>query len=211
MSEDIKIKNEPNKQDSEVKHIGNTVGGTVDAASLSRIVAEAVAEALKAAIPAAAIGIQQAQFTAAEKVREAQVREVMRKTKRCPLCGLAETACGGAWAKDKEGKDIIEYDAAGLPKYNWALNHTKEYVGPKDDNLFRWFQGVIVNGVRFLSDYPGHKILIPIKSDIMTQVSMWEQNEKDLLQKRTAHGMGMGNAGPGGVQRAQNQNFLGWR
>lgn len=187
----------------------NTVN-SIPASDVSKLIAEAVAEALKVAIPAAAIGIQQAQMAASNKSREQAVRELEKKLKRCPICALPESCCGGAFKKDAEGKDIVEKDANGATKYNYELNHVKEYVGPKDENLFRWFQGVIVNGVRFLADYPGHKQWIPRKSDILTTVNAWEANEKELSQKRTAEGMGVGSVGPGGARKG-NQNFLGWR
>lgn len=192
---DIKIKNEPNEP----------VNAT---AEFQKALKEAVAEALKVAIPAAAVGITQAQNSSAKEQREMMVREAMRKTKRCPICNQPESACGGAWPKDEKGNAIETRKADGTEDYSYNLNHELAYVGPKDDNLFKWFQGLIVNGHRYLSDYPGHKIWIPKKSDILTQVNAWEQNEKDLMQKRTAEGQGM-SVGPGGVKRS-NQ-YVGWR
>jgi hypothetical protein len=217
----INVKNEPNNMKDPrptpptdsmaVKHLGNTVDKvslTPDA--VSKMIADAVAEALKVAIPAAAVGIATAQGQAAEKSRETIIRETMRRTKRCPVCALPETACGGAFEKDKDGKDIIELNADGSQKQKPELNHIKAYVGPSDANLFRWFQGFTISGVRFLSDFPGHKIWIPKKSDILTNVNYWEQDQKDLLQKRTAEGMGAGSIGPGGAQPG-SQKFIGWR
>lgn len=208
----VPIKNEPKKEDTEVTHIGNTVSGMVPAASLASMVKDIVAEVLKAAIPATAIGINQANQMATQQAREALAREIMRKTKRCAICGQPETACGGPWQKDAKGDDIVKLKPDGTMDYNYTLNHTKEYVGPKDDNLFRWFQGVFVNGVRYLSDYYNHKIWIPRKSDILTQTNMWEQNEKDLLQKRQAWGQGAGSIGPQGqVMNRGSSQYVGWR
>lgn len=208
MTDKLPIKNEPStlKTEEQVRHLGNTV----PTSDMSRLIAEAVAEALKVAIPAGIVGIEQARSGADNKAREAVVREMMRRTKRCPICGQPETACGGAFKKDKDGNDIVEHNEDGSLKYNYQLNHTQEYVGPKDENLFKWFQGIRVNGVRYLSDHWGHRVWIPRKSDILTSISAWEQNEKELSQKRSAEGMGMGSVGPGGVVK-QGQGAIGWR
>lgn len=190
-----------------VQMMPNTVG-TIDPASMASIVASAVAEALKVGIPAAAVGINQAQYQAAEKVREGQIREIMRRTKRCAVCGQQETACGGPWKKDSSGNDIVARGADGSLEYDWALNHDKAYVGPQDANLTKWNPGIRINGVLYKSDHFGQTVLIPKKSDILTQIAHWEQNEKELMQKRTAEGQGMV-LGPGGSSRPQQA--IGWR
>lgn len=195
------VKNEPPKQPN-----------MVSASEMSTIIAQAVADALKVAIPAAAIGINAANAQANDKNKAAMIREVMRRTKRCPICGLSETACGGAWSKDAEGKDIEKRHADGSPDYNYELNHIRAYAGPTDPNLFKWFQGMKVNGVRFLPDYFGHRQWIPKQSDILTQVNAWEADQHDQMQRRTAEGMGAGAIGPnGGIMHRGNQNAVGWR
>lgn len=206
------IKNEPVKQSEEtqIRAIPNNVGPVISAAEVSSLIANAVAEALKVAIPAAAVGINQANIESQGKTREAAVREAVRRTQRCPICAQPVTACGGAWERDKEGKEIIKLKEDGSPNYTPELNHMKAYIGPKDPNLFKWYQGERVNGVRYLSDYPGHQIWIPKKSDILTSINAWENNEHDLMQKRTAEGQGVGVVGPGGATRT-NQNAIGWR
>lgn len=205
------IKNEPGK-DTEVTHIGNTTSGMVSSAAFATMMKDVVAEVLKAIVPATIVGTKQAELEAQRQSREALARDIMRRTKRCAICGQPETGCGGAWKKDAKGEDIIKLKPDGSFDYDFELNHVKEYVGPKDENLFRWFQGLILNGVRYLSDYPGHKIWIPKKSDILTQVNMWEQNEKDLLQKRSAWGQGAGSIGPQGqVLNKGSSQFIGWR
>lgn len=210
----VNIKNEPLKdtkvenKDSKVTIVPTTTG-TVDSAALARIVADAVAEALKVSIPAAAVGINQANMQAQNTAREAQIRELMRKTKRCAVCGQPETACGGPFKKDALGLDVVEKNEDGSVKYNHELNHEKAYVGPKDANLMKWNPGIRVNGILYKSDNYGQTLWIPKKSDILTQIAAWEQNEKELMQKRTAHGQGMTmmpGGGSGGVQPA-----IGWR
>lgn len=185
--------------------------GVVTNAQMAKIISEAVAEALKVAIPAAAVGINAAQTQANDASLKGRIREAERRTKRCPICALPESACGGAFAKDAKGDDIVTRNEDGSLKWEPSINHVKHYCGPQDESLFKWFQGVIIKGVRFLSDHYGHLIWIPKKSDIPTLINAWERNEKDLSQKRSAEGNGMGYASAGGVVARSNQPAIGWR
>lgn len=208
----LNVKNEPpkenkvdNKDTIQNKVTDPNASGTVDMRQLSRLMSEAVAEALKVAIPAAAVGINQGNMQAANQAREAQVRELMRKTKRCAVCGQPETACGGAFKKAADGSDIIERDSEGAIVYDYALNHERAYVGPKDANLMKWNPGIRVNSILYKSDQYGQLIWIPKKSDILTQISAWEDNEHSLMQKRTAQGQGMS------PHMGVPQPAIGWR
>ncbi len=200
------------KEDTTVTTLKNvTESGTVTNAQMSKIIGDAVAEALKIAIPAAAVGINQANMAATNEGRAKLVKEAMKRTQRCHICGLPVSACGGAFARDAQGNEKIERDANGIVKLEPSVNHIKYYCGPKDDSLFRWFQGVMIGGVRFLSDYVGHQIWIPIKSDIPTLINNWERNEKELSHKRQAEGNGAGAVLPGGQVVRGSQNAIGWR
>ena len=209
MSNEVPVKNAPES----VTLKGNNVeSGTVSARDLSEIVAKAVAEALKVAIPAAAVGINEAQRIASEKTTAMKIREVMRKTKRCPVCMQPETACGGPFAKDEAGNDIAQKNADGSLKYQPELNHTREFVAPKDESLRRRYDGQRVNGICYHSQAQGHLIWIPKKSDIMTELNKFERNERDLLQQRMAEGQGAGFVGPQGQAfHHGNPNAIGWR
>lgn len=180
-------------------------------AQISKMISDAVAEALKVAIPAAAVGINQANLAAQEMSREKLTRDVKRKTQRCPICLQPVSACGGAFAKDKDGKDIIEKNADGTIKYEPSLNHVKAFVNYRDESLRRHFDAIWVNGIPYKS-FHGEAIWIPKKSDILTQVNMAENNEKELLQKRSAEGTGAGSIGAQGqlIHRG-NPNAIGWR
>lgn len=139
---------------------------------------------------------------------EAVVREQLKKRKRCEVCNLPINACGGAYAVDANGKPLELKD--GQPVINPKLNHIKVYVGPRDEDYFQWFQGVIISGVRFLSDFHGHMIWIPKKSDILTIVNNWERNEKELSRRRQGAGKGMKSAFGSG-QNVGFQGAIGWR
>lgn len=177
---------------------------------MAKMISNAVAEALKVAIPAAAVGISNAQTLAANTTQEKRIREAMKKVQRCPICLLPVSACGGAFKADSDGNPIIKLDDNGGQIYEPSVNHIKYFCGPKEDSLFKWFQGVIINGVRFLADYQGHVQWIPKKSDIPTIISNWEKNEKELSQKRQAEGNGSTNRSIGGSMGGNGQ-AIGWR
>lgn len=177
---------------------------------LAKMMSNAIAEALKLAIPAAAIGINQANQSASNKSREQQIREIQKKIQRCPICLLPVSACGGAFARDNDGNEIVKTDKNGGPIYSPEINHVKFVCAPHDESLFKWFQGVIVNGVRFLADYQGHVQWIPKKSDIPTIISNWERNEKELSQKRQAQGNGRSQRSIAGTQGGTGE-AIGWR
>lgn len=199
---DVPTKVEPKKEEQPQSSLNN--------AQVAKMIADAVAEALKHAIPATAVAINQANMAANNTAQAKLVAAVQKKLKRCPICLLAESACGGPFALDKEGNAIIEKYEDGSVKYDPGVNHMRYYVGPKDDNLRRHFDAVWVNGVPFKSFNPGQLVWIPKKSDIPTIVSHWEKNEKELSQKRVAEGNGAGAVGPGGVHPGY-QGALGWR
>lgn len=193
------VKNEPLKS------------GSVAAGDLSRIVAEAVAEALKAAIPAAAVGINEAQRQANDRISNAKVQLAVRKFARCALCGQPKTACGGEWKMGPDGIEIKKFDASGAPLYDVDENHIRAYVGPNDHSLWKHYDGQRVNGVVYKSPAPGVGILIPKKSDILTDVNRWERNEKEQAQGRNGMGMGAGYVGPTGQVVAGSPAAIGWR
>lgn len=177
---------------------------------VSKMISNAVAEALKIAIPAAAVGINQANWSAQQQNQERITRDVRRKTQRCPICLQPVSACGGPFPKDETGKDIEAKNEDGTPKYEPSLNHIKAFVNFKDESLRKHFDAIWINGVPYKS-FRGEAIWIPKKSDILTQVNMAENNEKELLQKRSAEGQGAGAIGPGGIQHRGNPNAIGWR
>lgn len=187
-------------------------GNKLPAKDVSQLIADSVAEALKIAIPAAAVGINKAQSAATQNDREKMVRMANLRTQRCAICNLPESACGGPYELDADGLKIIKKDKDGNPLYTPTANHIRFVCAPKDEYLFKWFQGVIIRGVRFLSDYPNHAIWIPIKSDIPTMINAWERNEKELSQRRQAEGQGAGAVGPNGERmHGGNNNAIGWR
>jgi hypothetical protein len=147
---------------------------SMSAEDIVKLMSVAMKEALTQAIPAAAIGIDAAKTQADTKSRDKTIREAMAKIQRCPVCLLPVSACGGAFAKDKDGNDTGKRAENGMLIPEPSINHIRWYCGPRDESLLAWFQGVIIKNVRFLSDYYNHEIWIPKKSDIPTIINNWE-------------------------------------
>lgn len=63
--------------------------------------------------------------------------------------------------------------------------HVEMVVYPVSAKHGKWFPGVIVNGVRYLSDHGGHRIKVPKENNIAAAVVQWEQNEEEMLNGRT--------------------------
>lgn len=56
--------------------------------------------------------------------------------------------------------------------------HMKMCVYPKNEEFGQFFQGVKVNGVVYLSDFPGHEITVPKENDIAERLQAAEQQER---------------------------------
>lgn len=82
--------------------------------------------------------------------------------------------------------------------------HRQVAVYPVNPNHGRWFQGVIINGVTYLSNSAQHKIPIPEDANVEYLVAEWERNEDQLLTGRQSF------HDSGSVQRF-NQATSAWR
>ena len=79
---------------------------------------------------------------------------------RCNDCGQYEVCCKG--------------------------QHRQVVVWPSNPHFARFFQGVRINGVTYLSNGPAHAITVPADSNIEYMTEMWTRNEQDLSQGRVA-------------------------
>ncbi len=86
--------------------------------------------------------------------------------------------------------------------------HVKMVVYPtKYPEFGKWFQGCIINGIRYLSSNRRERIDIPkeCEGQIMKQVADYEENERVTAMGRTAeHNSGSMNEGGGGKQNHAN-------
>ena len=86
--------------------------------------------------------------------------------------------------------------------------HVKMAVFPQERRLGKWFQGVKLNGVLYLSNHANHEITVPKHNDFASIISTWEENERVTAQGRVAeHDSGEVNARGGRTNRATG----GWR
>lgn len=61
--------------------------------------------------------------------------------------------------------------------------HRLMVVYPKKNG--RYFQGVIINGVRYLSNNKNHKICVPANADISNFISNWEDSEEAMKESKS--------------------------
>ncbi len=119
-------------------------------------IADAVKQAISEALPAAAAIA--AQVTANNQPKQAQtyVPPSRRGAPKCEECKQYKEAC-----KDQ---------------------HAMMCVWPDDDEAAQWFTGVKLNGVRYMSNGPGHMITVPKKNNIGYILAKWTENER--VQRR---------------------------
>lgn len=69
--------------------------------------------------------------------------------------------------------------------------HVRMVVFPSDTRFARWFHGIMVNGVRYASNGPGHQITVPKANDIAHMVSLFEREEAaNAMGREYAHNSG---------------------
>lgn len=57
--------------------------------------------------------------------------------------------------------------------------HRLACIYPDDEEAASFFPGVKINGVRYLSNGPGHLITVPKNSDVEYTMAAWVRNERD--------------------------------
>jgi hypothetical protein len=89
---------------------------------------------------------------------------------------------------------VIRCNECGQDKRACKSGHKQMCVYPtRYPEFAEWFMGVYINGVRYLSDRPGHLITVPAdaESGILTHIRVWEDNERTTkLGKKRRHNSG---------------------
>lgn len=141
--------------------------------TLAEAIKIVAAEMIPAAVASAVAAVNaqnRAAAPAGPRVSATNVNSV-----RCTECGQYESAC------EKKHTMMVVYPTT---------------FGEAAD----FFTGIVLNGVRYLSNDPGHKVLVPenAASTISNMVAAFEQNEKDQLmgRKATHRSGGVGNFKP---------------
>lgn len=158
-------------------------------ARTNRLVAATVSASVKALMAEALPGIMAAVIqannapTANEASALAAAQAKIARREICQVCKQAKVGCGG--------------------------KHVKAIVYPmKYPEYGKWFQGCIINGIRYLSDNRNDYVTIPENcvGPIMKQVADYEENERATRNGRVAeHDSGGINQGGGGSVRPPSQ------
>jgi len=89
---------------------------------------------------------------------------------------------------------VIRCNECGQDKRACKSGHVSLCVYPSRYPEFaEWFMGVYINGVRYLSDRPGHMVTVPkdAESGILSHIQVWEENERTTkLGKKRKHNSG---------------------
>lgn len=126
-----------------------------------------VRDAIKEALPAvAAVAVQTAQGLQ-QAPQPTQPQSLPRfRGEQCPECKQAVAAC-----KSK---------------------HAKMVVFPKNPNYGKWFQGINLNGVKYLSHNGGHAITVPADNCFAYMIQQFESSELALqTERKFDHNSGM--------------------
>lgn len=117
--------------------------------------------AVEAMLPTIAAMMAQGQGGPAPKYRPPQ-----DPGPRCPTCGQYLKACGGP---PPEGKEDVNH--------SWISVFPKGIAAQAE--FSEWFTGVTLNGVRYLSAEPGHRIPVPkvAEADIIAMIERWSEEE----------------------------------
>ena len=81
--------------------------------------------------------------------------------------------------------------------------HIRVAIFPKDHRHGKWFQGLFINGVRYLSNNAQHLIDVPADVDL-SLIKNWEENEEVLKEGRDA-------SHNSGDVSAPKSSTVGWR
>lgn len=155
------------------------------AVKAAQTVAEAVKEALAEAIPMAAMAINQLNAKKVDlKQQEINDENYRLKDLKCSECLQLRLAC-----RDK---------------------HRKIVVYPRSAKNGQFFQGLFINGVRYLSNHSGHAIVVPENVSVEHEIEKWEANEDALSQGRERQ-HNSGTISMGGGTAGFNPAAQGWR
>lgn len=159
---------------------------TDEVESIEDKITRALTAALEKALPAMAAAAVQTQISAQDVRQSAQISA--RSTgERCADC-----------------RQVLP---AGVKQGEHA--HIKVAIFPHDRRHGKWFQGLMINGVRYLSNNASHLVTVPADIDLQL-IRNWEDNEDSLKEGREAT-HDSGSLGPSGSNVHQANHTSGWR
>lgn len=96
-------------------------------------------------------------------------------------------------------------------RYACKGKHTKLVAFPDDEHWGRFFQGVFINGARYLSNGPGHEITVPADNNIKHEIQKWVEMERQNAQGRKKSWNSGSIGGSGNTDGYRPYNGPGWR
>lgn len=144
-------------------------GADQAAVDVGEIVKQTLETVLPAAIAAAAQASKPAQAAAGPV--NPYARQFLDPT-RCDKCGQLLVACKN--------------------------EHRMAVLWPDDEEAAQWYDGVIINGVRYKSPYPGVPVVVPKAFDGEHITQVYTKNERELRRGKTRTRMS-GAIGPSGT------------
>lgn len=152
-------------------------------------IARAVSEAIAAALPAAVAAAVQTMAAVQQGQKDSQ-----------------EAAMNAHRLTGEKCADCKQILPRGCKQGEHA--HKMLVVFPTQKRNFKWFQGVRINSVLYLSNGPNHYIPVPAESNIEHDIQKWEDNEDAQAHGREAeHDSGTMGAGVARTHNAQ----MAWR
>lgn len=152
-----------------------------------------VQELLTKLVPAVAMALKQGEHEAkrlTQKDLDDGERARMAGDERCPICGQRRVGCGQLKVEVKKMAKDIE---TGEMKLQLSVvepdpnkHHVKMAVYPLREFNAEYFQGVWINGVRYLSNTANHHIWVPKTShgDIARIIGDAEMTEEYLMRRK---------------------------
>lgn len=104
----------------------------------------------------------------------------------CPHCFQTGKACGyKEWKKtDENGKEVLGENGQPIMLNNDKEVHETISVLTERRSVTKWFQGIKINGVAYLSDWNGTPIKVPRVSMIGAATRRFEANELQIQDGR---------------------------
>lgn len=134
----------------------------VDEKTLEDKIAEGIAKAMEKALPAMAQAAVQVQISA-QDARSQSIAASRLTGERCADCK--------------------QFLPPGVTQGKHP--HKRMVVFPRSRRNGKWFQGIFINGVRYLSNHASHHITVPEDLD-ETLLANWEENEEVMKEGREA-------------------------
>lgn len=166
-------------------------------------IADAVAKAVAASLPAIIMGMEQAKQMSAHDIQLAAARKKAALEEKCHICGQAVgdgkgRGCGGPWKRDDKGQFVTDGTGARIEDRN--AHHVEMAVFPNDPIAVQQWDGVFINGARYCSVGPNHKVWVPKVNNIAAVIVKFEEDQRIQQVGRKHIRQNGGSVGPRGQQ-----------